>query len=271
MPIALFEGLCVLIVLLSLVAMARAHPWKALLAEYAVLAAAAWLGEETCVGLYRFYAYSDAWHGRVHLVPVLVPLIWPLVILSARDVSRALWPTVGPWAAACLVAFDASLVEVLAVRAHLWHWAEPGHLGVPVLGILGWAYFAFGALAPRRRALAVVTGPLAAHALILLSWWGCFRWALRGELGHGGFVILGAATLAFVAGASRARGRGAMMTPAVWIPRVLASLLFLALLVCTAPGDPWLWLHAAMIAAPYLLVTEIRSRAAPRAATAPSR
>ena len=61
------------------------------------------------------------------------------------------------------------------------------------------------------------------------------------------------------------------MTPAVWIPRVLASLLFLALLVCTAPGDPWLWLHAAMIAAPYLLVTEIRSRAAPRAATAPSR
>jgi len=270
MPIALFEVLCVVIVALSLVAMARVHAWKALLAEYGLLAAAAWLGEESCVGLYRFYAYSDAWHGRLHLVPILVPLIWPLVILSARDVSRALWPTVGPWAAACLVAFDASLVEVIAVRAGLWHWAEPGHLGVPLIGILGWGYFAFGALAPKTRALAVLAGPLAAHALIQLTWWGGFRWGLRGDLGHWGFVILGAATLAFVAGAVRARGRGAMMTPPVWIPRVIAALLFFVLLVWTAPADPWLWLHTAMIAVPYLLVTEIRSRAAPRAATAPS-
>jgi len=271
MPLVLFEVLSALIVALSLGAMARVHPWKPLLAEYALLAVASWVGEESCVGLYRFYAYSDAWHGHLHLVPVLVPLIWPVVILSARDVSRALWPNVGPWAAACLVAFDASLVEVIAVRAGLWHWAEPGHLGVPLIGILGWGYFALGALAPKRRGLAVVAGPLVAHALIQLTWWGCFRWALRGELGHWGFAILGAATLAFLVGAMRARRRGTMMAPPVWLPRVIAALLFFALLVWTAPGDPWLWLHTAMIAVPYLVVTEIRSRAAPLAATAPSR
>lgn len=271
MPIALFEILAVLIVLFSLVAMARARPWRTLVGEYAILAAAAWLSEESCVGLYRFYAYSDAWHGHVHLVPILVPLIWPVVILSARAVSRSLWPRAGAWAAAALVAFDASIVEVIAVRARLWHWAEPGHLGVPLIGILGWGYFALGALAPRRRVFALVTGPLVAHALIVLTWWGGFRWVLRGELGPWGFVLLGAASLTFVAAALRARARGAMMTPPIWLPRVIAALLFFVLLVWTAPRDPWLWLHTAMIAVPYLVVTEIRSRATLRGATAPSR
>ena len=38
MPIALFEVLSALIIALSLVAMAQARPWRALLLEYAILA-----------------------------------------------------------------------------------------------------------------------------------------------------------------------------------------------------------------------------------------
>src|SRR5437762_508757 len=60
--------------------------------EVALLAAAGWLGEQTCITAYRFYEYAPGWRARLGDVPALVPLIWPLVVLSARDVVRALWP-----------------------------------------------------------------------------------------------------------------------------------------------------------------------------------
>lgn len=267
MSFGLFEILAALIVVATLGVMAstRARAARRALAfDYAVLAVAAWIGEESCVALLRFYAYADGWHVHLHLVPILVPLIWPLVVLSARAVAPVVAPRAGPIARAAvaggIVAFDASLVEVVAVRARLWSWSEPGHLSVPVIGILGWGFFAFGALAviDRARVAVLLAGPLAAHALIQLAWWGCFRWTLRGELGGLGFGILGVGALAFGVAAVRARARGRVMPPATWGPRVLAAVLFVALLATTAPTAGALWLHAALVAVPYLVITGSR-------------
>jgi hypothetical protein len=277
-----FEGACVVVVSLTLWTMGRARGVGRLLRDYAAVAAAAWVGEDTCIALYRFYTYAPGWDLRLHHVPILVPLIWPLVILSARDVVSALWPglrTARPLAVAALVAFDASLVEVVAVRAGLWSWAEGGHLGVPLIGILGWGYFALGAdlaLSRDRPALAVALGPLAAHALILASWWGLFRWILRGALGAASVAGVAAVGLAAVAIVVVARRGGAAIPVAIAAPRMIAAALFVALLLFSAPRDASLWTHAASVAVPYLAATEWpfrgrRSAAIRRAPTARSR
>ena len=138
MPQSLFEAACVFVIVVTLAMTARARPARGLLADYFVLAAAGWVAEQSCIQAYRFYSYAEAWSIHVGDVPLLVPLIWPLVILSARDVVSSLWPGARRWSpllVGAVVAFDASLVEVVAVRAGLWSWTEPGHLGVPVIGI----------------------------------------------------------------------------------------------------------------------------------------
>lgn len=269
MMMVLFEVACVVIIALTLAAMARRRPLGELLRDYLALALSAWLGEQSCILLYDFYHYAPTWHGRLGQVPILVPLIWPLVVLSACDVARGLWPrlSIAPLAAVCaaIVALDASLVEVVAVRAGLWAWAEPGHLGVPLIGILGWAYFALGAawgllrLPPSWRLLLVLLGPLCAHALILLSWWGLFRFALRGDLGNKSMMgVLAVGLLALiVAGTERRRGRSIPLSIA--LPRAIAASLFLILLLSSAPTDGNLWLHTAAVALPYCVATGWRA------------
>ena len=273
MPFPGFELACVAIVALALAALARVRPWRALGADYVALALAGWLGEETCVAWYDFYRYAPAWHGHLDRVPVMIPLIWPLVILSARAVVDALAPDLGRWRpllVGALVAFDASLVEVIAVRARLWAWAEPGHLDVPVLGILGWGFFAIGAdvalgLRARSNASARSTLPLRSlglvgtlaltHLLIIGAWWGCFRWVMRGPLGDRSLIGLGAIAVGALGLAVATRRRGRVLPLAVALPRMVAAALFLITLVVVAPGDRRLWLHTAMVAVPYLAVT----------------
>ncbi|MGZ5966950.1 MAG: carotenoid biosynthesis protein, partial [Polyangiales bacterium] len=280
--LAFFEIACVVVVLLTLATMTRTRGAGSLLRDYAALAIAGFVGEETCIASYRFYAYANGWHLRLHHVPLLVPLIWPLVILSARAVVSELWPTLRrarPLAVAALVVFDASLVEVVAVRAGLWSWAEPGHLGVPLIGILGWGYFAAGtelALDRDRPALAVVLGPLAAHALIQLTWWGLFRWTLRGAFGDASTIGVALISLMALAVVLSARRQGRSIPFAVAAPRMIAASLFVALLMSTAGRDVSLWAHTLSVAIPYLAATSYaltgtRSQAARPAATASSR
>jgi hypothetical protein len=284
MPLPVFEIACIIVVALTVATMARARPLEALLRDYAALAVAAWVGEDTSIAFYRFYAYAPGWHLHVHHVPVLVPLIWPLVVLSARDVVSELWPDLG-WSRAlvvgAVVTFDASLVEVVAVRAGLWSWAEAGHLGVPLIGIAGWGYFAAGAdlaLSRGRPSAAVVTGPLATHALVLGTWWGLFRWTLRGPLGLAstcGLVVLAALALAAVL-RQRRGGHGIPLDLAM--PRMIAASLFVVLLLTTSPLDASLWTHAACVAVPYLAATSYdltalrgrRSPAGPPSSRSPS-
>ncbi len=272
MDFATFELACIVIVVLTLAVMARVRSPRAVLTEYAALAVAGFVGEQTCIWAYHFYRYAPGWHARVIDVPILVPLIWPLVLLSARDVVDALAPKLAApgrspvpraIAVALLVAFDASLVEVVAVRAGLWSWAEAGHLNVPVIGFIGWGYFAAGAdlaLSRGRPLLAIVLGPVVTHALIQLTWWGLFRWTIRGDLGVASLIGIGVVGLAATAFAVRARAAGKSMPLDVAAPRMIAATLFVALLATTAPGDRALWTHTLAVAIPYLAATALRRR-----------
>ena len=265
----IFELACVLIIVVTLAAMARVQPARALLSDYGALAVAAWIGEETCVAAYRFYAYADAWHARLDLVPALVPLIWPLVVLSARGVVTALAPGVSVAMRAvlvgALVVVDASLVEVVAVRAGLWTWAEGGHLGVPLIGIVGWGFFAAaadGVLGTGRRfrhAALVVVAPLATHALLLLSWWALFRWVWRGEMGDRSVACVALLGVALTAGAVRLRMAGRTIPRDVALPRMIAAALFVIEWLLVAADELGLAVHVAAVALPYFVATELRA------------
>lgn len=274
MPLPLFEIACIVVVFLTLGMMARHRPLGDLLTDYGALAVAGWIGEETCVRFYGYYHYATHWHVRLDMVPILVPLIWPLVILSARDVAKSVWPgitKIRPLVVLAVVAFDASLVEVIAVRAGFWSWADPGHLGVPIIGILGWGYFALGAdwaLSMRpfsreptrieRFVSTLVLAPLVTHALIQLTWWGFFRWAQRNALGNASLWGLAVISLGVLACVVMARRRGAGIPISVGMPRMVAASLFFALLVSTAPADIPLWMHTTAIAVPYLAASKFR-------------
>lgn len=273
MTLLTFELLCVPVIVLALAAMLWARVRglvqgtpQSLLREYATLAVAGFVGEETSIRLYHHYAYASDWHARISNVPLLVPLIWPLVILSSRDVVRAMWPRLDIRRTALLVVLfvtlDASLVEVVAVRAGFWSWAEPGHLGVPIIGVLGWAYFAGLAvffmdervvLRPWLRPLVVIfTSVLLTHLLLAVTWWGALRWVLRGELGIGGFTLFSCA--AFCAAMFVARARRdphSAFSPAIYAPRLIAASLFIAELLLLRGDVLPLWSHVALIAIPY--------------------
>ncbi|MFO0551079.1 MAG: hypothetical protein U0271_22000 [Polyangiaceae bacterium] len=236
-----FQIACAVVVVATLATMARQRPPRVLLAEYASLAIAGFLGEETCIAGYAYYAYAPGWAARLHHVPLLVPMIWPLVILSARDVVRALYPGLDgvrrAAAIAVAVTFDAVLIEVLSVRAGLWSWAEPGLLGVPGAGLLGWGFFTLGAAwaldhfkGPLARLVAVVAvAPLVTHALILASWWGALRWWPRVDWGTAGLLAEVAFAAALTGFVVVARRRGRAVGPDVWGPRAVATSVFVVL------------------------------------------
>jgi hypothetical protein len=188
-------------------------------------------------------------------------VIWPMVVLSAEDAVDQLWPTSRgasrSLAIGGLVAFDASLIEIVAVAAGFWHWSEDGYLRVPLVGILGWGCFAVAATWLPDRCWGLprfVWTPLlataATHLSLLGLWWGALRWVLRGPLGRwalAGFAAV-AATLTAAVLVARTRGRG--ISWRTWLPRLLAACLFFALL----PGidDVWVWSHVGLSSIPYL-------------------
>ncbi len=281
MPIVLFEILCVAIIASTLFTMSRTRPLggrRGLLADYLTLAVAGWIGEESCIAFYEFYGYAPDWHLRIDHVPALVPLIWPLVILSAREVAQKLFPGARPGRRALIVgvivAVDASLVEVLAVRAGLWAWAEPGHLDVPLIGMLGWGFFAAAAtvLLARENAfrpLTVLVGaPLVTHLLILTTWWGCFRWTLRGDLGTASVVAVAVIGLALTVSTLLLRRRDRFLDLQVAVNRMIAATLFVALFLVTDPGNIPLWTHTLAVAVPYLAATRFVFGGAVSTATA---
>ncbi|MFO0662616.1 MAG: hypothetical protein U0174_01635 [Polyangiaceae bacterium] len=277
MPLALFEVLAAVVVVLTLGAFVFAKTESHLLRSYLALAVSSYIGEETCIRFYEYYLYKPSlweksqWHFLVDYVPALVPLIWPLVILSARQAVKALFPmATGAKLAlfvALVVCFDASLVEVLAVRSHYWVWKTGGHLGVPYIGILGWGYFTFGAVYALERAdnlfglLAVpLYGFVATHGLILATWWGLFRYLpdVSDPVKHAfpAFVLVSLLALA-VAFTRRRRGFAIPMTVAG--PRLIAASLFFALLWLVARREPSYWVHTALVAVPYFVATRFSS------------
>ena len=122
-----FELCCLPIVALYVVTRARLDECPGtFLRRLLLLAAAAWLGESTCISLYGYYAYEKApWSLWLGQVPLFIPLIWPSVVVSADDLARHLAPRFRLPLAATLVLVDASLMGPIAGRARLRDWTAP--------------------------------------------------------------------------------------------------------------------------------------------------
>ncbi len=242
-------------------------------ARLAAVAAAAWIGEETSIRLYDFYGYAPGWSAFLDRVPLAIVCIWPVVVLSALDLARALvrarprakrGPALTAFTAMLLVIADASLIEPIAVKSGLWSWTEPGPFHVPVVGVLGWGFFTLGAAlllertrAQPRRAVVrdlgvVVAGPLAAHALLLASWWLALRWLPRG-VDATPFVVVAWLLSAGLAVAA-ARGPVRLRLDDLLL-RAPAAAFFFVLLALYARDDVRLCAYAVAFAPPYLVLT----------------
>lgn len=284
MSLSWFELCCFPIIALTLVSLAwvrRSSEQRLahLFLEYGTLAVAGYLGEETCISFYHFYAYADGWHAKLDHVPALIVLIWPLFILSGKDMGKLFFPRAPTWLSTSLmVLFDASLVEVIAVRAGYWSWAEPGHLAVPLIGMLGWSFFAVGAAWGLGKASAVHRwkAPLltiacafaSTHVLIFGSWWCFFRFVARGELGLWGFVPLTVLALVglglLVRSAKDPAARASQLAPderkhallRVVFPRLAATALFVVIAARTVRSarDPLL-AHIVLVATTYSIAS----------------
>ncbi|MHB8876931.1 MAG: hypothetical protein ACYC8T_24810 [Myxococcaceae bacterium] len=247
-----------LAVLASAVALRRLGPgareWAG---DAPIVALGALVGEDSCIRLYDFYEYAPGWHLFVDRTPLLIPVIWVFVVLSARDVARALGPRAVVPMAFLLILIDALLIEPISTHAGLWRWKVAGPLGVPWIGTLGWAcygacaLFWLGRLKGPARWLTVALAPLCLHALLLALWWGGLRWVGRETPGQGA-VAIGAWVVAALAIAALLATKRARALP-LWTvtPRILPALFFFGLLaVRTAPLP--LWLYAAGFAPPWL-------------------
>ena len=241
----------------------------AFLLRLVVVGVAAWVTEETCIRWYGFYSYSPEWSVFVGEVPLMVALIWPVVIDSARMLARHLSGggsarTVAVVTAG-LVFTDAALIEPVSVHAGLWAWTEPGLLGVPVIGVFGWALFTLVAVGVfevirqqgRGRVWDLVAIPAAfglTHLLILASWWGGLRW-LSGPINP--WIAAGvvwAISIAAAVAATRpsAGGRVPLRTLLLRVP---AALFFFVLLGIHHEGAGPLIFWAVAFAPPYLVLT----------------
>lgn len=229
-----------------------------------LVAVAAWLAEEFSIRLYHFYSYRPQWRLFIGQVPMVVLAVWPAVVYSAWDLASQLLGNrskILPLAAGAIVLSDAALIEVVAVRSGLWVWTEPGIFQVPVIGILGWAFFAFFCVLLLRRAgrsaakkvflLMPWLPVLATHLLLLTTWWGLLRW-LSSPINP---LIAAAAALSLslilvVMIFKKRAGRHVKRKTLLW--RLPAALFFFALLALHARDDVGLVLFALAFAPPYL-------------------
>ncbi|MBI5609000.1 MAG: carotenoid biosynthesis protein [Deltaproteobacteria bacterium] len=262
MTIAAVEVLCVALLALGVVLRARTGSLQAWRRDAAWIFVGAWLGEQTCIQFYDFYRYDPGWHGWLGDVPVLIPVIWIVVVLSARDVATVLRPANKHWLplAFLVIWYDASLIEPIATHAGLWRWNQAGPFAVPWIGMLGWALYGAAALAwlqwlPNRwRWSAALLAPATTHALLLAVWWGGLRWIGRGTpdaswVAGGSWLVAAAAALALWR-----TGRLQSVPLALLLPRMPPAAFFFALLATTA-GDASLAVYAGAFALPWLAAT----------------
>lgn len=263
------ELACVAILAVYLAAHARR---RGLLSDAALVAGSALIGEDTCIRAYGFYQYAPGWDVFVDKVPALIVLIWPAVVLSGREVARAL---LGPerasrtlplvLATGIAVTFDALLIEPIAVRAGLWSWNEPGIFDVPLIGILGWGFYAAAMTAclehlrGRARLATLVLAPAATHAALLGAWWGLLRWIGCWPVNAwtAALVVL-AVALVFSA---LVVSRRATLPWRELGPRAAATAFFAALLL-RCWGDAALALYAVSFTPPHLVLVAYSVRAA---------
>lgn len=206
------ECLCVAIVALSLGLriLFKGGLWDQV-KLYVAIASVAWLTENTCIHFYGFYSYSPSWHLFIDQVPIMIPMIWPIVVLSARDLVVPVSREHPYWTGifvGLLVFTDAAFIEPISVHLGFWQWYEPGFFEVPVIGVIGWGLFAMFALlvlgpeqqtTGRRLGLFPILAPALTHLALLGLWWGCFRW-IPAEIPDKVTVTVSLVVLGFLAG-----------------------------------------------------------------------
>ncbi len=237
---------CLAIVLISLsMGLRQAESRTEYLRRYGLLVLAAWVAEDSCIRCYGFYHYAPGWSLFVDQVPLAIVLIWPCVILSARELAGV--PLIG----AAIVLTDAGLIEPIAVQAGLWHWTEPGLFGVPPIGILGWALFAgFALTLIEREWLMPLLVPPLVHLCLLGAWWGALRWVNRQV------PPAGAALLAWIVSFGLAwRLRDVQLPRLALMARVPGALFFFVLLALYGVDSLLLVAYSLAFAAPYLVLS----------------
>lgn len=213
--------------------------WRELLS----LTVASILAEDTVIRAYGFYEYSPSWTVFIDKVPLMIGVIWPVVIFSAYDLAKHVRGP-RPLITAAIVLFDASLIEPISVRAGLWWWNAPGLFGVPPIGVMGWAVFAF--LAVQKPRWAPLYAPLGSHLILVALWWMFFRW-VNVELPVWPCVLALWALSVVLA----TRGRLGIPRVELYL-RVPAALFFFVLLAIHARTDGALIAWAIAFAPPYL-------------------
>lgn len=272
-----FELVCLTIVAVYValrLAKSGGKPWE-VVARFVLLSVSSATAEDTIIRAYGTYGYATTWSIAVGKVPLVVVLVWPVVVDSAAVLARAILGDRGPAAplrlaaiSAGIVLADAALIEPVAVRAGLWRWTEPGVFGVPIIGILGWAVFAFVAtyvIETRARLAVLLIGPIATHAVLVAAWWAGLRFLERPLPGVSCAVVAWIGGLAF---ATRAAARPVSMS--ALLMRAPGAVFFFVLLATNfvAPAtfaEPWsaswiappasaalLALYVAAFAAPYV-------------------
>jgi hypothetical protein len=230
-----------------------------------LVSTAGWITEETCIRLYTFYGYSPMWHLFVSRLPLLVIVVWPVVIHCAWDLTSQLLGyghRLVPLAAGGVVLTDAAFIETVSVRSGFWAWQKPGIFDVPLIGILGWACFAFLCVflyeEGRRRndrfrfsLLVLVLPVVGTHLFLLVSWWGVFRW-IDFPVATG-FAAAAAWTVSICLVITFLRFRaGIYVEKKTLLLRLPAALFFFTLLLHNAGDSVFLILFGVAFAPPYL-------------------
>jgi 4-hydroxybenzoate polyprenyltransferase len=229
---------------------------------YGMIIFSSWIAEQSSISLYRIYSYSPSWELFIGSVPLAVILIWPMVVISTHHVIRRLgysgWSAVG--AGALMVAFDSMLIEVTCANAGLWQWKATGIFGVPIIGLLGWGAFAFGALTAleffddKKLFWMAPVSFITAHATLQILWRIGFKSISFIEIPHALLLVLMAIVsilLCYPALIARERASLALLEI---LPRCLAAQLMYYILFVTHPSAS-LILFALLFSPPYLLIS----------------
>ena len=158
--------------------------------RYVTISASGWLAEEFSIQAYSAYHYNPSWGFFIGHVPILIIMVWPLIIHSGWELASQLVHgnrKYLPMVIAGIVWIDASLIETISTKAGLWSWNGTGLFGVPLIGIFGWAYFAFFSILfieltskirrlAGRMALIFISTVASTHILIITTWWLFFKW-----------------------------------------------------------------------------------------------
>lgn len=240
---------------------------KHFLVRVAIVFAASWIVEESCIVLYEFYAYSACWRLSLLHVPLLVIVVWPLVVLSAWDMASSILHSGHkrlPLVAGAIILTDALFVEPVAVHAGLWSWSKPGLFAVPVIGFLGWAYFGclcvFLFEVQRRHnymkwfnLVIPVVSVIGTHVCLLMTWWGALRWitiSIDPGLAAGSAWALSLLLTCFII-----KDRtGARMDNKLLLLRLPAAVFFFTLLALNAHDSMLLVVYGVAFSLPYLTV-----------------